>query len=50
VALHHTKGYQYVWLASSISEEGKMFFDIRNTSFKADGIIDYLVLVGEFKR
>ena len=40
--LQDTKGYQYVCLASSISEDGKMFFDIRDTSFKGNGIIGYL--------
>jgi transposase len=40
--LYDTKGYQYVCLASSISESGKMFFDIRDSSFKGDGIIEYL--------
>ena len=40
--LQDTKGYQYVCLASSISEDGKMFFDIRDSSFKGKGIIEYL--------
>jgi transposase len=40
--LYDTKGYQYVCLASSISESGKMFFDIRDNSFKGDGIVEYL--------
>lgn len=43
LTLHDTKGYQYVCLASSISENGKMFFDIRENSFKGAGIITYLV-------
>ena len=42
LALHDTKGYQYVCLASSISESGKMFFQIREKSFKGEGIIEYL--------
>jgi transposase len=42
LALHDTKGYQYVCLASSINESGKMFFRIRDNSFKGEGIIDYL--------
>ncbi|NJR76012.1 MAG: IS630 family transposase [Scytonema sp. CRU_2_7] len=40
--LQDTKGYQYVCLASSISENGKLFFDTRDTSFKGSGIIEYL--------
>jgi transposase len=42
LALQDTKGYQYVCIGSSISENGKMFFDIRDTSFKGNGIISYL--------
>jgi transposase len=42
LALYDTKGYQYVCLASSISECGKMFFQIRDNSFKGEGIIQYL--------
>ena len=42
LALHDTKGYQYVCLASSISVSGKMFFRIRDNSFKGEGIIQYL--------
>ena len=40
--LQDTKGYQYVCLASSISPSGKMFYQIRNNSFKGEGIIEYL--------
>lgn len=40
--LHDTKGYQYVCIASSISADGKMFFDVRESSFKGSGIVDYL--------
>jgi transposase len=40
--LQDTKGYQYVCIASSISEKGDMFFQIRENSFKGQGIIDYL--------
>lgn len=40
--LQDTKGHQYVCLASSISEKGDMFFEIRENSFKGQGIIDYL--------
>lgn len=40
--LQDTKGYQYVCLASSISASGKMFYQIRNNSFKGAGIIEYL--------
>jgi transposase len=39
---HDTKGYQYVCLASSISENGEMFYQIRDGSFKGEGIIQYL--------
>jgi transposase len=42
LALYDTKGYQYVCIASSISEQGKLFYQIRDNSFKGDGIIDYL--------
>jgi transposase len=42
LTLQDTKGYQHVCLASSISEKGKMFFDIRENSFKGAGIISYL--------
>lgn len=42
LALNETKGYQYVCVASSISETGKMFFQIRDNSFKGAGIIAYL--------
>lgn len=40
--LYDTKGYQYVCIASSISACGKMFFQIRENSFKGEGIIEYL--------
>lgn len=40
--LQDTKGYQYVCVASSISASGKMFYQIRDSSFKGDGIIEYL--------
>lgn len=40
--LHDTKGYQYVCIASSISVEGKLFYQIRDNSFKGEGIIEYL--------
>jgi hypothetical protein len=40
--LQDTKGYQYVCLASSISPSGKMFYQIRNNSFKGAAIIGYL--------
>jgi transposase len=43
LALYDTKGYQHVCIASSISANGKMFFDIRENSFKGNGIIDYLI-------
>lgn len=42
MALHDTKGYQYVCIASSISEAGKLFYQIRDNSFKGEGIIEYL--------
>jgi transposase len=42
LALNDTKGYQYVCVASSISEEGKLFYQMRDNSFKGDGIIEYL--------
>lgn len=40
--LQDTKGYQYVCVASSISANGKMFYQIRDNSFKGAGIIAYL--------
>lgn len=40
--LYDTKGYQYVCVASSISASGKLFYQIRNNSFKGAGIIEYL--------
>lgn len=42
LSLYDTKGYQYVCIAGSICETGDMFFHIRNTSFKGDGIVTYL--------
>jgi transposase len=51
LALHDTKGYQYVCIASSISVEGKLFYQIRDNSFKGLGIIEYLIsLLGSTKR
>lgn len=43
--LQDTKGYQYLCLASSISPSGKMFYQIRENSFKGAGIIEYLILL-----
>ena len=40
--LHDTKGYQYVCIASSITPEGKLFYQIRDNSFKGEAIIEYL--------
>lgn len=40
--LHDTKGYQYVCLASSISPEGKMYYEMRNKGFKGAEIVEYL--------
>lgn len=40
--LQDTKGHQYVCIASAISESGKMFYQIRDNSFKGDGIIGFL--------
>jgi hypothetical protein len=34
-----TKGYQYVCLASSINQAGKMFFQIRDSAFKGVEIV-----------
>ena len=42
LALNDTKGYQYVCVASCISATGKLFFQIRDNSFKGAGIIEYL--------
>ena len=42
LSLQDTKGYQYVCLASSINENGEMFFQIRENSFRGEGIILYL--------
>lgn len=42
LALYDTKGYQYVCLASSINEAGTLFYQMRDTSFKGEGIIEYL--------
>lgn len=43
LTFNDTKGYQYVCIASSISVEGKLFYKIRDNSFKGLGIIEYLV-------
>ena len=40
--LQDTKGYQYVCIASAICESGKMFYQIRDDSFKGEGIIGFL--------
>lgn len=40
--LFDTKGYQHVCVASSISTTGDMFFRIRDSSFKGEGIVNYL--------
>lgn len=40
--LQDTKGFQYACVASSISESGDMFFQIRKDSFKGEGIVNYL--------
>jgi len=40
--LQDTKGYQYVCVASAISELGRMFYQVRDESFKGDGIIEFL--------
>lgn len=40
--LYDTKGYQYVCIASSINADGKLFYQIRDNSFKGEGIIEYL--------
>lgn len=40
--LHDTKGYQYVCVASSISPEGQMYYQIRNKGFKGEQIVAYL--------
>jgi transposase len=45
--LQDTKGYQYVCVASSISTKGEMFFQIRDSSFKGEGIIAYLTALLE---
>lgn len=42
LALHDTKGYQYVCLASSISPDGKMYYEMRNKGFKGVQIVEYL--------
>lgn len=42
IEMYDTKGRQYVCIASSISVLGKMFFEIRERSFKGEGIIQYL--------
>lgn len=38
-----TKGYQYVCLASSISQAGQLFFQINDTAFKGVDIVAYLL-------
>ncbi len=40
--LQDTKGYQYVCIASAISEAGRMFYEIRDNSFKGNGIVSFL--------
>lgn len=40
--LQDTKGYQYVCLASSISPDGKMYYEIRDKGFKGEEIVMYL--------
>ena len=42
LALQDTKGYQYVCIASAISELGRLFYQVRERSFKGDGIIEFL--------
>ena len=42
LALFDTKGYQHVCIASSICETGDLFFRIRDSSCKGDGIVHYL--------
>lgn len=43
LSLHDTKGHQYICLASSISEDGKMFYQISDKSFRGAAIVDYLI-------
>lgn len=40
--LQDTKGYQHVCIASAINEMGRMFYRIRDDSFKGVGIVDFL--------
>ena len=40
--LFDTKGYQHVCIASSICATGDLFFSIRDSSFKGEGIVQYL--------
>lgn len=40
--LQETKGRQYVCIASAISKAGRMFYQIRDSSFKGEGIIQFL--------
>jgi transposase len=42
LALHDTKGYQYVCLASSISPDGEMYYEMRDKGFKGEEIVEYL--------
>lgn len=42
LALFDTKGYQHVCIASSICATGDLFFSIRDSSFKGEGIVTYL--------
>ena len=42
LALNDTKGYQYVCVASSISPEGKMYYETQNKGFKGAEIVEYL--------
>jgi transposase len=48
IKLQDTKGYQHVCIASAISESGKLFYKIRDDSFKGSGIIDFLKELLEF--
>ena len=41
LALFDTKGYQHVCIASSICATGDLFFSIRDSSFKGEGIVTY---------
>ena len=42
LTLFDTKGYQHVCIASSICETGDLFFSVRDSSFKGEGIVQYL--------